>query len=345
MQLGNVSYSPRLLTVVNERPFLAHALGVLTGTFVFALMAIRTVDLGGAAGVNISVVTIALLWLAASIAVLVRLLPRIRSLSIGGILAMLHRRGSAVAARVYPTASVSTISASSPATSATSAIEHRGRTQYIIGIDVPRLVRWATRADAVIVISRAIGDAVSRGDRLATLHGEQRPSRTHEVRAAIWLADERTLDNDPAYALRLLVDIAIRALSPAVNDPTTAVAVLDQLEGMLRQLGRRSLEANAATDVRGLVRVIRPVPSWDDLVALALTEIHHYGRESFQVERRLAALLRDLPEAVPIGRHAAIERFARWRAESVAPVLHAAAGWLDPSANDRQGIGCREARV
>jgi uncharacterized membrane protein len=344
IQLGSASYSPRLLGVVGERPFLAHALGVLTGTFVYALMAIRTVDLGGAAGVNVSVVAIALVWLLASIIVLVLLLPRIRRLSIGAILAMLQRRGAAVAARSYPAHASSTVSASTPATAMVGAIEHVGRTQYIVGIDVPRLVRWATRADATIVIARAIGDSVCSGDRLATLHGEQRSFATREVRAAIWLADERSLDNDPSYTLRLLVDIAIRALSPAVNDPTTAVSVLDQIEGMLRLLGRRHLEADAVADAQGVVRVVRPVPSWDDLVALALTEIHQYGRESFQVERRLTVLLRDLPEALPAGRHAALARFAHWRADSVGSVLHEATGWLDPSASDRQGIGRREVR-
>ena len=62
------------------------------------------------------------------------------------------------------------------------------------------------------------------------------------MRAAFVTGDERTFEQDPKYAVRLLVDIAIKALSPAVNDPSTAVQALDQLEDLLRRLGKRRLE-------------------------------------------------------------------------------------------------------
>ena len=59
---------------------------------------------------------------------------------------------------------------------------------------------------------------------------------------AIELGEERTFEQDPKYAIRLLVDIAIKALSPAINDPTTAVQALDQIEDLLLRLGQRHLE-------------------------------------------------------------------------------------------------------
>jgi uncharacterized membrane protein len=92
-------------------------------------------------------------------------------------------------------------------------------------------------------------------------------------------------------AIRLLVDIAIRALSPAVNDPTTAVQALDQIEDLLRRLGCRQLEAGYALDAAGKIRVIFPVPTWQDYLALAFDEIRQFGAASIQVDRRLRTAL------------------------------------------------------
>lgn len=79
---------------------------------------------------------------------------------------------------------------------------------------------------------------------------------------AIHLADERTFEQDPKYPIRLLVDVAIKALSPAINDPTTAVQAIDQLEDLLRRLGRRSLADVRARDDKGVVRLLHPTPNW-----------------------------------------------------------------------------------
>jgi uncharacterized membrane protein len=340
VQHASAAYSPRLVRVLGAS-FTAHALGVFSGTFVYALLAIRTVDIAGGVGINTSIVGVAFVWLLASVAFLVRLLPRIRGFTISDVLVALGRRATSVAVRVYPTEEVTSESPAGqpPEHPVTQTLLHEYRPMYLVGLDLERLVRSAAEADAVIVVPLAIGDAVIAGDRLATVLGAKRPIPDRAVRDAIWLADDRQVDNDPSYAIRLLVDIAIRALSPAINDPTTAVSVLDELDGLLRVLGRRCLEENQVTDERGVVRVVRAVPTWDDLLALALTEIHQYGRESLQVERRLAMLIRDLPEVLPPQRHGAIERFGRWRVQTLANVIRDAQGWLDPLTIDRQGIG------
>lgn len=72
----------------------------------------------------------------------------------------------------------------------------------------------------------------------------------------IELGAERTFEQDPKYAIRLLVDIAIKALSPAINDPTTAVQALDQIEDLLLRLGRRRLEIGSFRDQEGKFRVV-----------------------------------------------------------------------------------------
>ena len=116
---------------------------------------------------------------------------------------------------------------------------------------------------------------------------------------ALELGEERTFEHDPAYAVRLLVDIAIRALSPAVNDPTTAVQALDQIEDLLIRLSRCHLEGRVFRDVEGAVRLMVPSPAWTDLLRLALDEICACGATSVQVMRRMAALLSAVRAAAP----------------------------------------------
>ena len=112
---------------------------------------------------------------------------------------------------------------------------------------------------------------------------------------------------DPKYAIRLLVDIAIRALSPAINDPTTAVQALDQIEDLLLRLGQRDLEIGRYNDRNGALRLVMPFPTWDDIVRLAFDEIGFYGATSVQVMRRMNALIADLTRAVPRERRVTLE--------------------------------------
>jgi uncharacterized membrane protein len=127
------------------------------------------------------------------------------------------------------------------------------------------------------------------------------------LRAAISISDERTVEQDPEFAIRIIVDTAIRALSPAVNDPTTAVQGIDALEVIVRELAARDLEAPFVCDRGGTVRVSWPAPDWGDLLGLAFDEIRAYGASSVQICRRLRAALNDLRGSTPQVRHRLID--------------------------------------
>jgi uncharacterized membrane protein len=115
-----------------------------------------------------------------------------------------------------------------------------------------------------------------------------------------WLAfgHERTIEQDSTFALRVIVDIAIRALSKAINDPTTAVLAIDQLHPLLRDVGRRHLHDEQISDGARRLRVIFPTPNWDDFVQLACREIRLYGAENFQIARRMRAMIDNLMKAL-----------------------------------------------
>ena len=96
------------------------------------------------------------------------------------------------------------------------------------------------------------------------------------------------MEQDPAFAFRIIVDIASKGLSPAINDPTTAVLALDQIHHLLRNVGQRWLDDDRVRDSQGRLRLIYRTPGWEDFVHLAVTEIRHYGGTSIQIARRCA---------------------------------------------------------
>jgi uncharacterized membrane protein len=97
-------------------------------------------------------------------------------------------------------------------------------------------------------------------------------------------------------------------LSPAINDPTTAVLAIDQLHRLLRLVGRRHLHDDALYDADGVLRVVSPTPNWPDFVQLAVSEIRLYGAGNFQVSRRLHAMIGNLVESLPENRRPALRR-------------------------------------
>jgi uncharacterized membrane protein len=112
------------------------------------------------------------------------------------------------------------------------------------------------------------------------------------------------MDQDPLFAFRILADIAIKAPSKAINDPTTAVLAIDQLDRLLRSAGTRNLRTDHILDRGGKLRVIFRTPNWEDFVHLAFTEIRFYGAENMQVARRLRAMIVTLTDVLPAQRHA-----------------------------------------
>lgn len=145
-----------------------------------------------------------------------------------------------------------------------------------------------------------------------------------------------------------MVDIAIKALSPAINDPTTAVQALDQIQDHLLRLGRKRLEIGNLRDSQGVVRLIVPYPTWEDFLHLAFEEIRFCGATSIQVMRRMRALISDLIAALPFERHAALEHHRERLNATIVRSFADEEDKFDASLEDRQGLGVprmtREAR-
>jgi uncharacterized membrane protein len=159
------------------------------------------------------------------------------------------------------------------------------------------------------------------------------------LRGAIELGTERTFEQDPKYAIRLLVDIAIKALSPAINDPTTAVQALDQIQDLLIRLGRRRLEIGAYHGTGGKLRLLIPYPSWEDFLRVAFDEIRFYGASSIQVMRRMKSLISELLDSLPEERHAPLRYWQERLQSTIERTFTDQQDKMDASAADRQGLG------
>jgi uncharacterized membrane protein len=192
-----------------------------------------------------------------------------------------------------------------------------GRSGIIQDVDVPHIIAAARSADAAVEVVVPTGEMVHHGATIAVIHGSVDSSLDAAVVKAVRTGAGRTFEQDPTMAFRVLVDIALRALSPAINDPTTAVQVLDCEEDLLRMLVGRDLDAGEITGPHGRTRVLLALPAWDEYVALAVDEIVDAGADNVRIRRRVEGLLRDLIALAPESRRAPLrvrldELASRW---------------------------------
>jgi len=173
------------------------------------------------------------------------------------------------------------------------------RDGVVLAFDIQGLVSLAQHADCVLELVPQVGDFVAVGDPLFRIFVGGATLPEEALYQFVAVGQERTLEQDPTFAFRIMVDIASKGLSPGINDPTTAVLALDQIHHLLRDVGQRHLDDERVRDQAGELRLLYRTPGWEDFVQLAITEIRHFGGTSIQVNRRLRALLENLIQTLP----------------------------------------------
>ena len=221
----------------------------------------------------------------------------------------------------------------------TARFAHHGRAGVLRDVDIARLVRMARQNGVVLRLVPRIGDFVVPGNPVFAVHGGPATKGLRALSFQVSVGAERTFHQDLGFGLRQLSDIALRALSPAVNDPTTAVQAVDRIVQFLSSVAQRPLGALLHRDRRGIVRLVQPVPGWTDLVDLAFTEIRGCAVSSPQVTRRLLAGLDDLLGAVSEDRRAPLVRHRTLLTQAVERTVPEAADRAFALHPDRQGIG------
>lgn len=307
LQLASAQFSPRVLrTYLRDRQSKL-ALGVFVATFVYSLFVLRTAR-SGLDGVDSGFVPalsmlIAFVLVLVSVALFIQYAHHIaQSIRVGNVIERITRETRDVIERRYPAERAEGVSdeVARPSGSPDSIVPAR-RAAVIVRINAEHLSKLADANDVRFVCVHPVGTYVPEGVPLVEIFGRAPELDEDEVGRAVALGGERSMEQDPAFGIRQLVDIASRALSPGVNDPTTAVHVVDRLHDLLRRLADRRLVPNGAVE-----RVRLNEPTWSDLLALAIEEIRIYGCGSTQVCRRLRVMLDDLEQITHGGRRRSV---------------------------------------
>jgi uncharacterized membrane protein len=344
VQFGSSQFSPRLLRRFLRDPSTKAALGIFMATFIYALAVLRVVGTSSdAAFVPSNSVSVAVILLLLSMVLFLRLITRTtQGLRVAAVVGELGRDARRIVDRVYPEPAASSDSEGDPALALSGpvrTVEYQGKPGVVQSVDARNLIERARAAGAVIELVPRFGDLLADGSALFRVHGDGGVIDDQWLRGTVATGDERTMRQDPAFAFRLLADISIKALSPSVNDPTTSVQALDQIELLLRQVGGRRLTPGTGRDDSGTVRFCYQAPSWEDYLRLALNETRHYGEGSVQVMRRLRALLDNLREAVPESRRPPVDAELALLDSAAIRVFSDHGDQLAAAASDRQGLG------
>ncbi len=341
VQMATGTFSARILRLWFRDRLLKVTLAVLVGTLTFSFSVLRRIDDDFVPDLGVT-----LSGLAVSVCVLVfiiffdRCIRRLRPVSVAADVARAARATFAQTLRLADRADIrwdyGVTTRADPAL-----VVRASSGGAIQAVDPDGLVDWAREHGAELVLPHPVGDFVQTGDVLVLVYGGQLGApAAAELEGMIALGDERTFDQDPAFALRMMVDIANRALSPAVNDPTTAVQVLDHIGEVLGHIGRTDLDARTKPAGGGSpAAIVMVTRRWEDFVTLGLTEIREFGATSVQIVRRLRALLEDLLETVRPEHRAPIEEELRRLDATVARAWRDSVDLDRASQADRQGIG------
>src|SRR5581483_2526965 len=305
LQIASASLTPRVIALVFNDLVTKMALSVFVFSYTFSLIGLA--HLGTPVGLCTGAVMAygSLACIAFFLILIDRAAKSLRPVS---IMVLVANEGVRVVESVYPepitiaSASRRRSEADLPGTPGGEPIivgAGRHTTGYLLAFDRDGLAELAQREGCTIELVPEVGDFIGPDDPLFRIHGDGHGIRHESLRETVAVGPERTLEQDPTFAFRVLVDLASKALSPAINDPTTAVLALDQIHRLMRVVGMRHLDIGQVRDPGGQLRLVYGTPDWEDYVSLAVIEIRQFGGQSIQITRRLRAMLEDLIHVLP----------------------------------------------
>jgi uncharacterized membrane protein len=312
LQQAAAQLSPRVMRTFLRDRFSQAVLGLFVAAFVFALLVLLDVERDAAPRLGVlAAVGLVLAAVLVFVAYIDHMAHAIRPTSV--IRAIGAETRDAID-RNYP-ADATDDSVQGPDRDSADAHEKAslawpGDSGYVQALDEERLLEIAGRGGRDLSLLQGVGSYLVHGSPvLAAVDGSSEPLAADEdVAGVVRVGSERTMSQDPAFGFRQLTDVALRALSPSLNDPTTAVQVIDELHDLLRCLHDRPIPAprTIGRDGGPVVRV--PAPGWDDFVRAAVDEIAQASRQHSTVTHRLALMLRDLERDCAAERLPALRR-------------------------------------
>ena len=343
IQIAGGQLSPRIIARVFSAPKLKVALTLFTFSYTYALAALSRI------GDRVPQLPVAFAVAAgvASLGFFLYLVQRLgEAFRPGTVMTLVAAKARLVIDEMYPRPF-----ASSEGEHASLALDRsrpdrvvvqRRHSGVVLAFHADGLCAFAARAGCVVELVPQVGDFLAVGDPLFRVYGAASSAlREEDLHGCVALGIERTIEQDPAFGFRIIVDISSKALSPAINDPTTGVLAVDQLHQLLAFVAGRQLDTGVVRDSSGEVRLVYRTPDWEDFVTLAATEPRIYGAKNPQVTRRLRSMYDQLLRVVPAARANALRHEVALLESTLADGWPNASDRAIAGASDSQGFGGR----
>jgi len=341
IQIAGGQLTPRIIaTTLLRDNVVRYSVGLFVFTLVFAVMALNRLDKNVP---ELAASITALLGIACMATFLFLIDYAARLLRPVTIVGRIGEEGLSVIEAVYPQPVGATPDSEQPQPTARGAprrvVAHRGDSAILLAVDVETIVREARATGGIVELIPQVGDFVASEEPLFALYDGAAAIDERKLRAAVAFGSERTMEQDPMFAFRILVDIGLKALSRAINDPTTAVLALDQIHRLLKAVGKRHLQLEEIKDGDGALRLVYRTPNWEDYVNVSCNEIRACGASSVQVARRLRAMIENVATSLPAHRRTALHE-ERDRLDRAIEPLYAQVFDLELARiPDSQGLG------
>lgn len=285
-------FGPRLLNNFMRDNASQAVLGTFIGTFSYCVLVLRTVrgeDGNAAAFVPQLAVTGGVVLTLVSVATLIYFVHHVStSLQVSRIAESVATDLERAFARLYPQrigeAGEAEMARPVPRGARPSI---SGASGYVQAVDADKIVRWASRHDAVVWVLASPGAFVTAGARLAMVDPAPDDHALSSLRDAFVLGNDRTSDQDAGFAVQQLVEVALRALSPGMNEPFTAITCIDRLGQGLAILAERAIPSSRRHDSEGRLRVVAVAPSFPDMLYAAFGLLRGHVGQNVAVAERL----------------------------------------------------------
>lgn len=320
LQQASSQFTPRVLRRFTSDRVNHVVLGVLIGTFTYAILvhrAVRSANDGAAEFVPRISATLALVLALASLVALIVFISHVATvIQASEIIDRITRETRAQIARLFPERVGEPVAAREVDTvrdRAQGRVIVASESGYLQAVDEEALLDLAGRERFAVEMAVGIGEFVLRGAPLAWAWPMEAvdESRAAAVREAFVLGRERTTYQDVEFGLIELMDIAVRALSSSYNDATTAMICIDRLSELLAELGNREPPARVRTDAEGRLLIVARRTTFARAVEVAFDQIRVHGTANPGVARRMLEALERVAERIPPHLHGPLALEAR----------------------------------
>jgi uncharacterized membrane protein len=309
LQLASSQFTPRVLGTFLESRIVQTTLGVFTGSFLYALAVLRAVRGGESVVVPHLSVTASLLYVIAAVAMFLVFIHHVtESIRVTAVMRQVRLSTLRAVHRMTEEGGPPAPGWSPRPGTPWAELWMDERTGYVTVLGADGLASFAAEHDIVVELDVAPGDFLAPDQPIGRVWGAESASgETRDaVAQALRVADERDTYHDTAFGLRQLMDIAERALSPGVNDPTTALQAMNECYVVLRLMAQRR-DPSPYVQSEGEVRVVYRPQRYAGILEGVVDELLHHGADSLRTVPRLREVLEDL-EAVARPEHRASTR-------------------------------------